>query len=165
MYLEGTASPEILRKLEALEQLGRGILPALDGIADQLAASSATSNKKLDDLGQKVGKIMATEQQVSDALDKIDQATTDIATNVAAISTVDATISTEMTALVAALQAAGVSQALVDKATALQAKAQAAATALDAQIPVLQAIASQGVLNPVPTPVPVPPAPPAPEAS
>ena len=108
---------------------------------------------------------MATEQQVSDALDKIDQATTDIATNVAAISTVDATISTEMTALVAALQAAGVSQALVDKATALQAKAQAAATALDAQIPVLQAIASQGVLNPVPTPVPVPPAPPAPEAS
>jgi len=154
VYLEGTASPEILRKLEALEQLGRGILPALDGIADQLAASSATSNKKLDDLGQKVGKIMLNEQQELDLLATLDRTTTAIGANVSVIATVNQTISDELDALLLKQQAEGVSQAILDATKALADKSQAAATALEAQIPVLQGIASKGAANPVPVPVP-----------
>ena len=133
-------------------------------------------NAKLDSLSKGIQTIMATEQQVADALRQIDTATTKIAGNVQAIadaettqSTVIQTISTEVDALVAALQNAGVSQALIDQATALGTKADAAATASDAAaanaaalVPVLQAIASKGVSNPVPVQPPPPPPPPPP---
>ena len=104
---------------------------------------------------------MATEAEVKAALDKIDAATTKTAANVQAISDIAGTISTEVDALVAALKAAGVSQALVDQATALGTKADAIGTASDALVPVLQGIASKGVINPVPIPVPPVPPPPA----
>jgi hypothetical protein len=105
-------------------------------------------------------KLMATEQQVVDALTKIDAATTSIAGNLTTVASVTDTISTEVDALVAALQAAGVAQSTVDMAVAIGAKADAASTALNAQVPVLQAIAAKGVINPVPLPPPPPPPPP-----
>lgn len=108
------------------------------------------------DLKQLENKIMATEQQVLDALGKIDTATSKIATNLQTESTVLQTVSDEIDALKTALSNAGVSQNLIDTATALQAKVQASSDALDAQVPVLQAIAAKGVLNPVPVPPPAP---------
>lgn len=108
--------------------------------------------------GQK--EIMATEQQVIDALAKIDTATNAIASNVSTIASGLNTVSGEVDALVAALKNAGVSDALVAQATALGDKASAAADALAAQVPVLNAIAAKGVLNPVPQPPPPPPPPP-----
>lgn len=106
---------------------------------------------------------MAIEQQIVDALTTIDAATTKIAANQAAIAAIDQTVSDEVDTLVADLKAAlsgqtPISKATVDKAMATAAKAQAASDASDALVPVLQAIASKGVVAPVP--VPVPPAPP-----
>jgi|ERR1035437_5969656 hypothetical protein len=110
------------------------------------------------DLQEMEKRIMASESQVIAALQKIDAATTATAANLQIVSDTDATISTELDALVAALKNAGVSQALVDQADALSTKVQASSDTLAAQIPVLQAIAAKGVLNPVPVPVPAPPA-------
>jgi len=122
--------------------------------------------------------IMATEQQVAAALTSIDAATTKIGSNLSVIADTQAaqgavisTISTEVDTLVTALQNAGVSQAIIDQATAISDKASTAAstsdtlvTALQAQIPVLQAIATKGVVNPVPVEPPPPPPPPPPTA-
>lgn len=105
--------------------------------------------------GQK--KIMATEQQITDALTKIDAATTKIAGNVGTVATTLQTVSDEMDALEKALASAGVSDALVAQASSLGDRVQAASDALDAQVPVLQAIATKGAANPVPVPPPAPP--------
>lgn len=113
------------------------------------------TNQRLERVEQGVTKIMATEQQVVDALNKIDAATTKVATNLTVVAQVTQTISDEMDALETALQNAGVPQALVDQASALGDRAQAASDALDAQVPVLQAIATKGVINPVPVTPPV----------
>jgi len=111
---------------------------------------------KLDTANQGIEKIMADEAVVIEALTKIDAATTKIAGNVQTIATLDQTVSDEMDALIAGMKAQGVSQALIDQATATSAKAQAASDASDALVPVLQAIAAKGVQNPVPVPVPAP---------
>lgn len=99
---------------------------------------------------------MADQQQEIDALNKIDAATTAIATNLTTQAGVVQTISDEVDALVAAQTNAGVPQAIIDQTTALADKAQAAADALNAQVPALQAIATKGASNPVPVPVPTP---------
>ncbi len=99
-------------------------------------------------------KIMAKEQDVLDALAKIDAATTKIGATVEEEADVIQTVSDEVDALVTALQNAGVSQTLVDQATALADKAQASSDSLDTLVPVLKAIAAKGVTNPVPVPVP-----------
>ncbi len=123
-------------------------------------------------------KILMDEQVVKDLLTKIDSATTAIGNNVnqesanlSIIGGVIGTISSEVGDLQAALAAAlangtGVSQALVDQATALQTKADAASTAIQAStdalaglVPVLNGIATSAQ---VPVPVPVPPPSPAP---
>lgn len=113
--------------------------------------------QKLDQLTKQGAKIMADEQLEIDALNKIDAATTQIAATLTTQAGVVQTISTEVTALVAAQQAAGVPQSIIDQTTALATKAQAAADALTAQVPTLQAIATQGAGNPVPVPVPAAP--------
>lgn len=100
--------------------------------------------------------IMADQQLEIDALNKIDAATTQIAQAVTDQAGVVQTIATEVTALVAAQQAAGVPQAIIDQTTALGDRLQQAATALVAQTPALQAIASQGASNPVPVTPPTP---------
>ena len=105
-------------------------------------------------LNKRLDKIMATEQDVVAALQKIDAATTKIAANVQGEANTIQTISDEIDALISKLSNAGVSQALLDEATALAEKTQAASDALDAQVPVLQAIATKGANNPVPVPVP-----------
>jgi len=97
---------------------------------------------------------MAKEQDVLDALAKIDAATTKIGATIQTEANVIQTVSDEVDALVTALQNAGVSQALVDQASALAEKTQASSESLDALVPVLQAIAAKGVTNPVPVPVP-----------
>jgi len=99
-------------------------------------------------------RIMAKEQDVLDALAKIDAATTKIGATIQTEANVIQTVSDEVDALVTALQNAGVSQALVDQASALAEKTQASSESLDALVPVLQAIAAKGVTNPVPVPVP-----------
>jgi hypothetical protein len=99
---------------------------------------------------------MATEAEITAALDKIDAATTKIGQNLAAASGVIGSIGTEVAALVAAMKNAGVSQALLDQAIMIGDHAQLASDALEAQVPVLQAIAAKGALNPVPIQPPVP---------
>ncbi len=90
-------------------------------------------------------------EQIQAALDKIDVATNKIATNVQSNANVIQTISDELDALVAKLMTStGVDPALVQKAQNLADRAQTASDALDAQVPVLQAIAAKGVSNPVP---------------
>jgi uncharacterized phage infection (PIP) family protein YhgE len=115
--------------------------------------------------------------ELKDALAAIDAATTKIAANVEVQATAlqtqantIQTISDEMDALELALKNAGVPQELIDQANGLASKTQAASdamdtqvTALQAQVPVLQAIAAKGATNPVPVPVPEP-APTAPTA-
>lgn len=110
----------------------------------------------LDEWGK---KIMATEAEVKAALDKIDAATTKTAANLQVVADLDQKISDELDALLAKLQTAGVSQELLDATSALAERAQASSDALDAQVPVLQAIAAKGAANPVPLPVPPAPTP------
>ncbi len=105
---------------------------------------------------------MATEQQVIDALNKIDAATTKIGGNVQIVADTLQVVSKEVDDLEAALKAAGVSDALVSQAASLGDKVQAASDSLDAQVPVLQAIAAKGTVNPVPVEPPPPPPPPPP---
>ncbi len=136
-------------------QVNIGLDPTLRAILQALVTSNTTT---LDRIEQKVNQIMATEQQVIDSLNKIDAATTKIGTNVQTVADVLQTVSTEVDALEAALKAAGVSDALVAQASALGDKVQSASDALDAQVPVLQAIAAKGVINPVPVPPPATPA-------
>ncbi len=151
-----------ITKSEKLELSGRVDL-YVHGLVDSgLSAKLDQVLAQLNVLKTIGERIMATEQQMVDALNAIDAATTKVSDNLTAISGVVTTISSEVDALVAALQAAGVSQALIDQATALGTKASAASAATDALVPVLQAIASKGVLNPVPVPVPPPPPPPPP---
>ena len=135
-------------------------MPPRHSQLDRIETLLKTMQAQLTQMERQIQNIMATEAEVKVALDKIDAATTKTAANVQAISDIAGTISTEVDALVAALKAAGVSQALVDQATALGTKADAIGTASDALVPVLQGIASKGVVNPVP--IPVPPVPPAP---
>lgn len=105
----------------------------------------------------KANQIMADEQQVLDALAKIDAATTKAASNIQILADTDQKISDEIDALVAGMQGQGVSQALIDQAVALAGRSQAVSDNLDAMVPALQAIAAKGVVNPVPVPVPAPP--------
>jgi hypothetical protein len=105
--------------------------------------------------------LLMDEALVKAALTKIDDATTQIAANLSTVATTTSTISTEVDALQTALAAAlangtGVTQALVDQATAIGDKATTASDALTALVPVLQGIATKGVSNPVPLPVPAP---------
>ncbi len=125
-----------------------------DGL-EEILCNVRNINHRLKRVEEGVIQIMATEQQVVDALNKIDAATTKVAGNLTVVAQVTQTISDEMDALETALQNAGVSQALVDQASALGDRTQAASDALATQIPVLQAIASKGVLTPVPVAPPV----------
>jgi len=115
---------------------------------------------KLEELKVLGERIMATELEMKSALDKIDVATTKIGANLTVVSGVVTTIGEDVDALIAALQAAGIPQELIDQATSIGTKSEAAVAALDALVPVLQAIASKGVINPVPVPVPPVPKPP-----
>jgi small-conductance mechanosensitive channel len=128
---------------------------------DELAQVSATLlgvKAQLDRIEKGVQTVMATESQIASVLNQIDATTNGIAANLTTVASVTTTISTEVDALVTALDNAGVSQALLDQATALGTKAAAASDALNAQIPVLNAIAAKGVLAPPPPPPPPPPA-------
>lgn len=139
----------------------------------QVIQSLADIKAAIEILNTKADKIIMDEALVSALLTKIDAATTQIAANVQSeadsltnVSTTVAAIGTDVDALQAALAAAlaagtGVSQALLDQATALQSKTQGASDALQAStdnlaalVPVLTGIASKGAINPVPIPVP-----------
>jgi len=120
-------------------------------------------------------KIMATEQELLDQMAKVDTATTKMAGNVQVIAdittqngTVLSTISDEVDVLLTELKDSGVSQATLDKMSALGAKADAGATASDTAVaalqslvPVLQGIATKAS-NAVPIQPPPPPPPPPP---
>jgi len=162
-----TTAERILEVLERTEDNNaarhRHLVSLLSGTKDGSNSAPATKTD-LQVINDKLDKIMISEQQVADVLNKIDVATTKIATNVQVEADGLQTISGEMDKLQSALAAAlaagtGVSQALVDQANTLQTKVQAASDALDAQVPVLQAIAAKGVTNPVPVPVPPPTSP------
>jgi len=118
---------------------------------------------------------MATEQELLDQMAKVDTATTKMAGNVQVIAdittqngTVLSTISDEVDVLLTELKDSGVSQATLDKMSALGAKADAGATASDTAVaalqslvPVLQGIATKAS-NAVPIQPPPPPPPPPP---
>ena len=108
-------------------------------------------------LEEKVDKIMLTQEQEAALLQKLNDATNKLATNIGAIGTVTQTVSDEIDAFLVANPPGTV---LTDaQVTALQANAdklQAASDASDAQVAALQAIATKGAGNPVPVPVPPP---------
>ncbi len=103
-------------------------------------------------------QIMADQALESAALAKIDAETTRSAANIQALADVTQTLNNEIDALLAAQTAAGVPQAILDQTTALANRSQALSDALDGQVAALQAVASKGVANPVPVPVPPVPA-------
>lgn len=91
-------------------------------------------------------------------LQKIDAATTKIATNVQSIADIDQKISDEIDAFLAATPPGTVlTDAQVEKIQSFADRLQASSDASDAQVAVLQAIAAKGAGNPVPVPVPPPP--------
>jgi hypothetical protein len=115
--------------------------------------------------------ILSKEQDALDALKLIDDATTAVGANLTAISvntqsiaSVATTIDGEVKSMLAQLgNVSGVPQSVIDKlsalstkATAMNTAAQAATDALAAQVPVLEAIASEGASNGVPLPPPPP---------
>jgi hydrogenase maturation factor HypF (carbamoyltransferase family) len=148
-HLSGCACSDELAQLNSSHA---AILAALSGVGVALKTLIAQ------------GKVLIMdEQQVKDALTKIDTATTQIAANLQIVATTAETIDEDVTALQAALAKAlasgtGVTQDLVDQANSISTKSAGTADALAVLIPVLQGIASKGVITPVP--VPVPPAPP-----
>lgn len=121
---------------------------------------------QLESISGKVDQVLMDEALVKAKLDLIDVATTKAAGNIQILADTDQHISDEFDALVLALKDAqangtGVTQALIDQATAGADKSQAVSDALDAMVPALAAIASKGIQEPVPVPIPPPP-PPAP---
>jgi uncharacterized protein HemY len=112
----------------------------------------------LDRIAEMEQKIMATQADIEAALSKIDVATTKTAANIQIVADTDQKISDEIDVLLKEVQPGTV--VTDEQVTRLQSFAdrmQANSDALDAQVPVLQAIAAKGAGNPVP--VPVPPAP------
>jgi DNA repair exonuclease SbcCD ATPase subunit len=111
----------------------------------------------LDKILENERNIMANEQQMQDALNKIDQATTRAGQNLQTLSTTTQKISDEVDQFISKLQDANVPQNLIDQATGLADRLQTVSDGLDQHATFLSAIASKGASNPVP--VPVPPAP------
>lgn len=100
-------------------------------------------------------KIMSSLDDANAALKTIDDATTKIGGNVADIGKITQTVSDEIdTFLASATNNAGIPAELLAGLTNTAAKAQLAADASQALVPVLQGIASKGATVPVPTPVP-----------
>ncbi len=140
-------------------------------ITVQLAATEQVSEilSRLTNIEKTIKEIKMTEQDFLVVLKQVDDTTTKIGSNISTIGGVVQgeadtiqTIKTEVDALVAAQQQAGVSQTIVDATKAIAAKLQtssdtsdAAVTALNAQVPVLQGIAAAGA--PVVPPPPPPP--------
>lgn len=166
---------EFTTTAELRDFLTGGILLVVD-LKTQLARIEARLDSQCELLvaiGQKEDVLLMDELLVKQSLTKIDAATSAIATNVTTIGgniqtlgTTATTISSEVDALETKLAEAlangtGVSQELVDQAAAIGDKADALATAADATsqataalVPVLQGIASKGIQDPVPVPVP-----------
>lgn len=125
---------------------------------------------QLNKIERKVDKLSMTDQEFAVILTRVDDVTTKIGSNVSIIATsvgesadLQKTIADEVRALVASQKSNGVSEAIVNQTQALADRLQASSDALDlqaqslaAQIPVLQAIASQGSANVPPAPEPPP---------
>lgn len=147
---------------------------ALERLTTQNAAILVALNTLINQ-----GKVLLMDENlVKAALQKIDNTTNQIAKNVDAEATALTTVAASVDeigtdvdnlqkALAAALaNGAGVSQELVDQANALSAKADASSAALEATagrltdlVPVLHSIATKGISNVTPLPVPPPPDP------
>ncbi len=98
---------------------------------------------------------MSATSDISAVLEKIDTATTKIATNLQTIADTDQKISDEIDAFIASAPVGTVlSSAQVNQLKALADRAQSSSDASDAQVAVLQAIATKGAKDPVPVPVP-----------
>lgn len=126
-------------------------------VGDASVANSILT--QLTQLNKKVDQIMATEQQVLDAIKQIDDTTTAIGTNVAASVAVISTIDAEVKALIVAGQAQGIPDTVLQALAAVSGKLQPVMTSLNGQAASLNAIATEGVLNPIPVPPPPPPPP------
>jgi methyl-accepting chemotaxis protein len=155
---EKTLRARVVLDLAFARQQWREFLAEMSRDVDAVLSSSRSIHLKLDKIIHQQEKLMGLAEDQAAALKKIDDATTQTAGNVQAISDISTTIASEVTALVGQLQVGQpVTQEMVDAANALGTKAQAVSDASSALIPVLQGIASQGANNPVP--VAVPPAP------
>lgn len=120
------------------------------------AASKADLLASEHRLTQKLEKIMAAIDDANAALAKIDGATTKIATNIQAEADIQQKISDELDVLIANAAGQGVPAAFVTSLQGVADRVQASSDALDANVPVLQGIATKGAQNPVPVPVPPP---------
>lgn len=129
---------------------------------------------KLDRILRNQEKAKVTQQEELALLQALDAATTTIGGNVQkvaddvqTISTAAAGISKEIDQLLANQSGnvpddvASALNTLKGKVDTLKAAAQSSSDALDAQVPVLQGIATKGSTTPVPVPVPAPPTNPA----
>ncbi len=135
----------------------------------EIVAQLQAINKHLAEMRESIEDLKRMDQQTQDLLTKLDAETNQLATNlgvigtgVGTIGTVAGTIKTEVEALLLQIKGGATPADVVLALQGLSIKAQgisdtsdAAVTALNAQIPVLQAIAAEGA--PV---VPAAPAPP-----
>lgn len=138
-----------------------GLDPEMKGIFLQAIADAKAQRESnltaLNRIEQKVDRIIMDNKLITDALDKIDAATTKIAANEQIVADSLQTVSSEIDEFKKALADAGTSPALIAKAESLGTRVQAASDFLDSQVPVLQGIAAKGHTDPVPVPVPPPP--------
>ena len=145
--------PVTIARIEiGLDPQLQGLLPLLLQVLPQLLLQKEV----LDRIEQKVDQIIMTDAELKTLLTKVDDTTNKLATNVQAIADVDQKISDEIDAL---LNQPG-NQLTPDVAAQLQGFAdrlQATSDASDAQVAVLQAIATKGapVVPPPPPPPPV----------
>ncbi len=146
-----------------------------DDKLDQVLAALADLRTQVSTVISQQEQILMDEKAVLAALAAIDDATSKVAANLtvigsttSSIADVGGQIKTEIESLQAQLGSMGsaVPQSISDavsslgtKASALSTSAQAATDALSAQVPVLQAIAAEGVSNAVPVAPPPPPPP------
>jgi len=127
-------------------------------IGPNLAPLFKRDHEQLDRIEGKVDKIMLTQQETTDLLNKIDATTNATADNVSTIAQVDQQISDEIDAFLKANPAGTtLTDAQVAQLQSLADRAQKTSDASTAQVSVLKAIAAKGA--PV-TPPPPPPPPP-----
>jgi chromosome segregation ATPase len=131
----------------------------------ELKSSIAAIQAALNTLITQGEKLMATEQAALDLLTKIDAATTKQAAALTQEAATLQTISDEIDGLIAQAKASGgVPDSVIAALQAQSDKVAAVSDSIDTQAAFSTSIASKGIANPVPIPVPpaTPPAPPAP---
>lgn len=134
------------------------VLPLLHGVNEKLDAVLRQQRAilhRLGDVQESEDQIMATEQQLLDAISKIDAATTKQGTVLTAEAATLQHVSDDVDKLIATAKGAGVADSTLAALQAQADKIQAVSDSLDQQAAFSTALASKAD-NPTPLPVPAP---------